>query len=82
MMNLAFSLIGLSIVLSLFRLFRGPESVDRMVSLDTVNMNVIGLISMLTLYYHNNLFIDIAIAYTVLAFLETTVLGRYLEGKL
>jgi multicomponent Na+:H+ antiporter subunit F len=82
MMNFAFALIGLSIVLSLYRLLRGPESVDRMVSLDTVNMNVIGLISMLTLYYHNNLFIDIAIAYTVLAFLETTVLGRYLEGKL
>lgn len=82
MMNFAFALIGLSIVLSLYRLLRGPESVDRMVSLDTVNMNVIGLISMLTLYYHNNLLIDIAIAYTVLAFLETTVLGRYLEGKL
>ncbi|HCP14799.1 MAG TPA: cation:proton antiporter [Peptococcaceae bacterium] len=82
MMMFAFALVGISIVLSLYRLFRGPESVDRMVSLDTINMIVIGLISMLTIYYGNPLFIDIAIAYSILAFLETTVFGRYVEGKL
>lgn len=82
MMNFAFALTGLALVLSLYRLFKGPQTVDRMVSLDAVNMIVVGLIAMLTLHYRNDLFIDIAIVYAVLAFLETTVFARYLEGRL
>lgn len=82
MMYLAFAFTGLALVLSLYRLFKGPQTVDRMVSLDAINMIVVGLIAMLTLYYRNDLFIDIAIVYAVLAFLEATVFARYLEGRI
>ncbi|HOO44333.1 MAG TPA: monovalent cation/H+ antiporter complex subunit F, partial [Bacillota bacterium] len=51
------------------------------VSLDTFNMIVIGVIVVLASVFESNLYLDIAIVYSILAFLETVVFARYLEGK-
>lgn len=76
-----FSLMGLGILFTVIRFVLGPKLSDRVVSLDTFNMIVIGVIAMLALLFESNLYLDIAIVYAVLAFLETVVFARYLEGK-
>lgn len=74
-------LVGLGVLFSLIRLLKGPTIADRVVSLDTVNVIIIGLISFLAVLFENGLYLDIAIVYGILAFLETIVLSRYMEGK-
>ena len=74
---IVFGLIGTGLLLAVIRLVKGPEIADRAVSLDTFNIIVIGLISFV---FDNGLFLDIAIVYGILAFLETIVFARYLEG--
>ena len=82
MMNIiVFSLMGLGILFAVARLILGPNLSDRVVSLDTVNMIVIGVIVALASYFKSDLYLDIAIVYGVLAFLETIAFARYLEGK-
>lgn len=76
-----FSLIGLGLLFTVIRFILGPKLSDRVVSLDTFNMIIIGLIAFLALIFESNLYLDIAIVYAVLAFLETVVFARYLEGK-
>lgn len=76
-----FSLMGLGILFSLIRMIAGPKLGDRVVSLDTINMIVIGVIVFLASILGSVLYLDIAIIYAILAFLETVVLARYLEGK-
>ena len=76
-----FSLIGLGLLFAILRLIKGPTIADRVVSLDTFNIIVIGVIAMLSHLLNNNLYLDIAIVYAILAFLETIVFSRYLEGK-
>jgi multicomponent Na+:H+ antiporter subunit F len=78
---IVFSLVGLGLIFTVIRLLLGPNLSDRIVSLDTFNMIVIGLIALLALLMNSNLYLDIAIIYAVLAFLETIVFARYLEGK-
>lgn len=78
---IVFSLIGIGMLFAVIRLIRGPKMADRAVSLDTFNVIVIGVISMLAFVYDNQLFLDIAIVYAILAFLETIVFARYLEGN-
>lgn len=78
---IVFGFVGLGMLFALVRLIKGPSVADRVVSLDTFNVITIGLISLLALTFKNNLFLDIAIVYAVLAFLETIVFARYLEGK-
>ncbi len=78
---IVFGLVGLGILFAVIRLVKGPSQADRVVSLDTLNVIVIGLIALLANLFDNNLYLDIAIVYAILAFLETVVFARYLEGK-
>lgn len=76
-----FSLVGLGILFAAIRLVKGPSAANRVVSLDTMNIIVVGLIVLLANLFENSLYLDIAIVYGILAFLETIVFARYLEGK-
>ena len=78
--TIIFSLVGLGIVFAVIRLLKGPTPADRVVSLDTFNIIVIGVIALLANYFKNQLYLDIAIVYAILAFIETIVFARYLEG--
>ncbi|MEC9484426.1 MAG: cation:proton antiporter [Candidatus Izemoplasma sp.] len=77
---IVFGLIGLGILFAVIRLLKGPTAADRVLSLDTFNVIVIGVIALFAHYYDNALYLDIAIVYGILAFLETIVFARYLEG--
>ena len=78
---IVFSLVGVGLLLTLIRLIKGPTMADRAVSLDTFNIIVIGIVALLAFLFDNGLYLDIAIVYGILAFLETIVFARYLEGK-
>lgn len=81
MIFVIFALLGLGIALNTYRLIVGPGSVDRIVSLDTINIIIVGLIAVCSIYFKNSLILDIGIAYAVLSFLETIVFSRFVEGK-
>ncbi len=76
-----FSLVGLGVLFAVARLLIGPTPADRVVSLDTFNIIVIGVIALLANQFQNSLYLDIAIIYGILAFIETIVFARYLEGQ-
>ncbi len=78
---IVFGLVGLGMLFAVIRLVKGPTLADRVVTLDTLNVITIGLISLFALLFENALYLDIAIVYAILAFMETVVFGRYLEGK-
>lgn len=81
MIVVVFALLGLGIALNTYRLIVGPGSVDRIVSLDTINIIIVGAIAVFALYFKNSLILDIGIVYAVLSFLETIVFSRFVEGK-
>ncbi len=78
---IVFSLVGLGILFAVIRLLKGPTPADRVVALDTFNIIVIGVIALLAYQFENSLYLDIAIVYAILAFIETIVFARYLEGS-
>ncbi|PNR97713.1 cation:proton antiporter [Petrotoga olearia DSM 13574] len=78
---IVFSLIGIGVFFSVLRMIIGPEVTDRIVSLDTMNVMITGVIVLLSQVFKNEIYLDIAIVYGVLSFLETVVLSRYLEAK-
>ncbi len=78
---IVFGLLGLGLLFTLIRFIKGPSLSDKVVSLDTFNMIVIGVIALLALVFNNSLYLDIVIIFAILSFLETIVFARYLEGK-
>lgn len=80
-LTLVIALAAIGAVLCAFRLLKGPSTMDRVVSIDTINMMVVGVIALMALFYKNSLYLDIAIVYGLLAFLETVIIARYMEGR-
>lgn len=78
---IVFSLVGLGVLFAVIRLLKGPTPADRVVALDTFNIIIIGVIALLAYQFKNSLYLDIAIVYAILAFIETIVFARYLEGN-
>jgi len=78
---IVFSFFGIGLLFTMIRFIIGPSLSDKVVSLDTFNMIVIGVIAMLALVFQSELYLDITIIYSILAFLETVVFARYVEGK-
>ncbi|QMS85956.1 cation:proton antiporter [Candidatus Xianfuyuplasma coldseepsis] len=78
---IVFGLVATGMLFAVIRLIKGPKVSDRAVALDTFNVIVIGSIGLLSFVFDNGLYLDIAIVYGILAFLETIVFARYLEGN-
>lgn len=78
---IVFGLVGLGLLFAFIRIVKGPKISDRVVALDTFNVITVGLISLLSMIFDNPLYLDIAIVYGILAFIETVTFSRYMEGK-
>jgi len=75
------ALVGVGILFAVLRMLIGPSSFDSVVALDTVNVIITALIVFLAYYLKSMLYLDIALAYAILSFLETLVFARFLEGR-
>lgn len=78
---IVFGLIGLGLFLSLLRFLIGPSTFERFVVVDMINVMIIGLIVIISFVFKNSMYMDIAIVYGLLAFVESVVLARYLERQ-
>jgi multicomponent Na+:H+ antiporter subunit F len=71
----------LASLLSLYRIWRGPTSADRIVAIDILGIMIVGLCSILTISTGRSWYIDIGIAWALQSFISTLALSKYLEGK-
>lgn len=70
------------LVLSSYRVWRGPSPADRLQAIDTANGLLIGIIITLSLVQETALLIDVGIALAALGLAGTLAVSRYLsEGK-
>jgi multicomponent Na+:H+ antiporter subunit F len=73
-------IIGIGIVLSLLRMLKGPTASDRAVAVDTITTTVVALLVLLGLVFRRYIYLDVALVYSVLAFVGLVALARFLEG--
>ena len=75
----AVAIVVISMV-NVFRLTRGPTVFDRTLAVAAIGANTIALISVIGfILARPGLFVDVAIAYALLAFIGVVVLAKYLE---
>jgi multicomponent Na+:H+ antiporter subunit F len=75
-----FSLVVLlfSIALAVVRLARGPDAADRIVALDLISVLTVAFLAAYSIYARETSFLDVAIAFALIAFLGTVALARFL----
>ena len=68
---IVFSMIGLSLLLNLWRLIIGPSVPDRVLALDTMYINVIALIILYSISMDTGLYFEAALLIAMLGFIST-----------
>lgn len=69
--------IAVSMLLTGWRLLKGPSIADRILALDTLYLNTVTLIILLGLYLNNSLLFEAALLVAMLGFVSTVALARY-----
>jgi len=75
---IAFVAISLSLLLNLYRLAVGPHALDRVLALDTMVINAIGLIVVLGIWFGVTIFFEAALLFAMVGFLSTVAFCKYL----
>ncbi|SDF77007.1 multicomponent Na+:H+ antiporter subunit F [Limimonas halophila] len=74
-------LVVAALLLTLVRLVRGPSLADRVVALDMLAILAIGFIALRVLATGETLYLEIAIALGLVAFLATVFFARLIERR-
>jgi multicomponent K+:H+ antiporter subunit F len=69
--------VGLSMLLALWRLLRGPTVPDRILALDTLNVTAIAELMLLGMYLKSAVYFEAALIIAMLGFVSTVVLSKY-----
>lgn len=75
---IVFSMIGISLLLNLWRLIVGPSVPDRILALDTMYINTIALIILYGLQMETALYFEAALLIAMLGFVSTVAVCKYL----
>ncbi len=78
--TLAYAMIGAAIALNVWRLARGPQPVDRILALDTLTINVIGVVLMLGIAFGSRVFFEAALLLAMMGFVGSVALCKFLLG--
>lgn len=77
-LGIALVLIVIAMGLATYRLLKGPETVDRVLALDTLSVNAIALLVALGIWFETTINFEAALLIAVLGFITTVALSKYL----
>jgi len=69
--------VGLAMLLSLWRLLRGPSVPDRILALDTLYVNTIAALMLFGMYLRSAVYFEAALTIAMLGFVGTVMLSKY-----
>ena len=76
---LALTLFTIAIALSLYRLIKGPSMPDRAIALDTVGVNLVSAIAIVSVFLSTKAFLDAILILGILSFIGTISFSKYIE---
>jgi len=77
-LTVAGAMLGAAFVLNLWRLWRGPDAVDRVLALDTLYINTVALLLVYEIRLGTGLFYEAALLIALLGFIGTVALAKFL----
>ncbi|QGT99427.1 Na(+) H(+) antiporter subunit F [Candidatus Syntrophocurvum alkaliphilum] len=68
-----------SILLCLIRVINGPSTPDRVIALDAIGINLIGIIGLIMIMQETLAYVDVVLVLGILAFISSIALAKFLE---
>jgi multicomponent Na+:H+ antiporter subunit F len=76
---LSLSIMVISIAICAWRLVKGPSLPDRVAALDTIGINLLAMVAVLSILFRTQAFIEYILLIGILSFIGTVALARYIE---
>ncbi|SFL65341.1 Na(+)/H(+) antiporter subunit F1 [Salibacterium qingdaonense] len=73
------AILSLSILLTLFRVAKGPSMPDRVLALDMMGINLISLTAVVSLIQDTTAYLEVALLLGILAFIGTVAFSKFIE---
>jgi len=74
---IALHLIGIAMLLSLWRLLRGPSAPDRILALDTLYVSTVAQLILFGMHLDSSIYFEAALIIAMLGFVGTVVMSKY-----
>ena len=72
------ALLALAMVLCVYRVMRGPSLADRVLAVDTLALNVTGIVIVLAIRFETTIFFDAALVVGIIGFVSTVAFAQYI----
>ncbi|MGF7047740.1 multicomponent Na+:H+ antiporter subunit F [Paenibacillus sp. DS2015] len=70
---------ALAIGVCAWRLVKGPSLSDRVAALDTIGINLLAMVAVLSVLLRTQAFFEVILLIGILSFIGTTAFARYIE---
>ncbi|WP_299087353.1 Na(+)/H(+) antiporter subunit F1 [uncultured Metabacillus sp.] len=77
--GLSLLIVAISTLLFVYRLVKGPSTPDRVIALDAIGINLIGITAIISIVLNSNAFVEIILLIGILAFIGTVAFSKWLE---
>lgn len=77
--SIALVLLSASVVLVAYRVYRGPTAHDRVLGLDTLSTNLLGLVVVASIKLEEWAYMDAVLVLGILGFISTVGFAKYLQ---
>ena len=78
-LQVAFGILALALVLGLIRLGWGPTLIDRIMAFDLVTTSAVGMIVLLAIHWRTALYLELILIFSLLGFVGTVAFVHYLS---
>ncbi len=73
--------IVLSAILTFYRVIKGPSLPDKIVAMNTIGVMFLLVLVLLSYYFDRKIFIDVALVYGVVLFINILIIAKYCRKK-
>lgn len=78
-LHIGFIVVGVSLLLMMYQIIKGPNNANRAVALDTIAVNLMAVAGLLAIYLVTDKLNDIILMIGILAFLGTLAIAKFYE---
>jgi multicomponent Na+:H+ antiporter subunit F len=78
-LTISLIIIAISALGSSYRVLKGPSMPDRVMALDTIGINVICIVAIVSIMLETQVFLDVILLIGILAFIGTIAFSKFLE---
>ena len=81
MIEIMILVILFSAILCFYRVVKGPTVLDRIAATDSIGVMALIILVLLSFYYQRIIFIDVALVYGLLLFVDVLIMAKYFGKK-